>query len=97
MTKTLASLLAIGLAAAAIPAQAETAKVTFHDLDLATAKGQAQLERRVERAARVVCGYDAQRTGTRLRSPEVTTCYKEAKAKAHAQVALMIERAAKGG
>lgn len=97
MSKILATALAMGLVAFAAPAQATSTKIVFDDLDLSTAKGQARLEQRVDRAAREVCKYDVVRTGSRLRHPEVVACYKEAKAKAHAQVALLVERAAKGG
>jgi UrcA family protein len=58
--------LAIALAlASASPAFAEAAALRYTDLDLSSAAGQAELERRIENAARQVCKAEAY-TGTRI-------------------------------
>jgi UrcA family protein len=87
------AILAAALAAAiALPAAAETVAVEYADLDLSTKAGQDQLERRIDNAARAVCGVDNARTGTRLRSQDAKDCYAEAKAQVHAQIAEAISR-----
>lgn len=93
MTKTATSLtpvlfaLAATLGVMAVPAktmaataegQAPTVSVSIADLDLATPEGQRQLDRRVRKAARAVCGGDAATTGTRLRSTGAESCYAQA-------------------
>ena len=45
-------------------ARAETRQVRTSDLDLATAAGQAELDARIDRAARAVCKLE--RTGSRI-------------------------------
>ncbi|MEZ5681006.1 MAG: UrcA family protein [Erythrobacter sp.] len=97
MKKTLAALAAIGLAASAVSAQAGGVKVAFDDLDLSTTKGQKTLDRRIDKAARAICGLDEVRLGSRIRDKEAAACFKEAKAKSRAQVAAVIERDSKGG
>lgn len=97
MKKTLAALAALSLTTLSVSAQAQDAQVKFDDLNLATAKGQKMLDRRIDRAARSICGIDRQQTGTRMRDKGAAECYAEAKAKASAQVAALIERSAKGG
>lgn len=97
MKKTLATLAAIGLAASAVSAQAGGVKVTFDDLDLSTPQGQKTLDRRIDKAARAICGLDQVRLGSRIRDKEATECFKDAKAKSRAQVASVIEREARGG
>lgn len=97
MKKTLFPLVALGLALSSAPALAGSTNVVFADLDLSTAEGQARLEKRVDRAARALCNMDEKRVGTRIRHPETIACYKEAKAKAHAQVAALSEQSRKGG
>lgn len=67
--------------APALAAATESASVAvpYRDLDLASEAGQAELDRRIDRAARHVCGLDQQRTGTRLRASESRKCYREAR------------------
>ena len=60
--------LATALAAAltfASSAAAETVRLSYGDLDLASAAGQQELSRRIETAARRACAVDAP-TGTRI-------------------------------
>jgi len=102
--KTLAiTAAAIGLAVTASPALAggdtetNTMDVSLAGLDLDTPEGQETLDRRIDRAAREVCGYGRQRTGTRLPSRAASECYKKAKASARQQVAAIIENRRRGG
>jgi UrcA family protein len=56
----------------------QSVMVRFADLDLSTATGQQKLERRIERAARQVCGLDEERTGSRVPSTDASACYRQA-------------------
>ncbi|HZF45332.1 MAG TPA: UrcA family protein, partial [Sphingomonadaceae bacterium] len=61
------------------PAFAEAAVVSYKDLDLTTEQGQKELDRRIDGAAREVCGMNEERTGTRIVSSDARKCYKEAR------------------
>ena len=50
---------AFGLLVAAQPAFAAAAAVTYSDLDLSTDAGQKELDKRIELAAKDVCGLNA--------------------------------------
>lgn len=97
MTKTLASLAAIGLALSATASHAETVVVPFVDLNLSTPEGQERLAKRVDAAARAVCGMDESRVGTRIRDKDAIACFEAAKVKARAQFAAAAAQNAKGG
>lgn len=97
MKKSLLALASIGLAASAANAQPNSTHITFNDLNLSSPQGQAALERRIDRAAREICGLDNLRLGTRIRDAKALDCFNEARTKAHAQVAIIVERSAKGG
>ena len=86
-----AALLGIVATAAAAEAPASV-NVKYSDLDLSTAAGQAQLERRIDKAARSVCGVDDVITGSRVPSNEARLCLEETRARVHAQVAQAISR-----
>lgn len=75
----------------------QTREVRFADLDLTTAKGRHELDRRIVRAARDVCGMDDMTTGSRLPSREASECYRLALRNTHEQVALAIGSGAHGG
>lgn len=99
--KTLAlATAAIGLAVSSAPAIAggdnNAMVVKYHDLNLSTKAGQDHLERRIDAAAKKVCGLTA-RTGTRLQNGKAQRCYKKAKADAHAAFAGVIEENRRGG
>ncbi|OZA92064.1 UrcA family protein [Altererythrobacter sp. H2] len=94
---TLASLTAIAPAAAEVATRTNTTSVQYADLNLSHPEGQAALERRIDRAARKVCGLDQQRTGTRLVPLEDTRCYRQAKAEAKKQVAAAAAEQQLGG
>ncbi len=75
--KTLIAAVAAAAALVAVPAAAqESTRLTFADLDLATAAGAAELDARIENAARALCRNNRP-TGTRLVSED---CMKEARA-----------------
>ena len=91
---------ALGAAMLSVPALAETATagITYSDLNLASAQGQQQLDRRIDSAARAMCGITDIRTGTILQGSKQRQCYEQAKATAHKQVAEQIARGgARGG
>lgn len=101
MKRTFIAFAAIGstlaLAGTAAPAYAEAMEVQYADLDLGSEAGQKVLKQRIDSAARKVCGLDQGNTGTRLRSAEATKCYREAKAKASAQFAVLVDAKRQGG
>lgn len=90
---------AIALAGIAAPASAQEVRfeVEHRDLDLATTKGQKELEKRIDKATRRACDYDASATGSRIRSAETRACYVEMKTKAMQRFAALREREGKGG
>ncbi|MEO6040711.1 MAG: UrcA family protein [Croceibacterium sp.] len=92
MTTRFAILAAVGATTLAGPALAGTA-INYADLNLETAQGQAQLDRRIDGAARAICGIADVRTGTLLQGTKNIQCYDAAKASARKQVA---ERVARG-
>ena len=99
--KMIAAPFAIIAAAAALasaaPAFAESVAVEYKDLDLATQEGRAMLDRRLDAAARQVCGLDEVRTGTRIRSHAARQCYKDAKSQLAERIAAVVEKQARGG
>ncbi len=84
-----------GVVAIAQPARAHAAesdgprstKVEIADLDLATADGQKELDRRIRRAAREACSMTDVATGTRLQSREARACFDKAVRDAHVRFA----------
>lgn len=60
--------------------------VHYHDHDLATAKGRARLETRLERAAAMVCGYDNGETPWKG-DDDGRACYNTALVHAHTALA----------
>jgi UrcA family protein len=96
---------ALAVAAAtvvAVPAAAEVADknvaaVQYRDLDLATDAGREELERRLDKAARDVCGMSDVVTGSRIRSREARQCYAQARSQMTEQFALLVERQGSGG
>lgn len=93
---------AVGLAVTATPALAgnsivQTIEVTAAGLDLSTPEGQRMLDKRVEAAARNVCGVESVSTGTRIRSLNERTCYQKALAGAKRQIATLVADQQRGG
>lgn len=100
MLKTTIGALALAatLPAAATPAlHYESRVVRFDDLNLASPAGFDQLERRIDAAARAVCGA---RAGVLVSPSELAltrACMIQAKAKAAKQVATLRPDGARGG
>ena len=101
--KTLLWSLAALAAAATSPVMAAdntetaTATVRYDDLRLGTPQGQKRLERRLNQAARQVCGMNEQRSGTRIRPAEETQCYRQARATAMQRYASLVAANQLGG
>ncbi|RJY09553.1 UrcA family protein [Aurantiacibacter aquimixticola] len=91
-----ASGMALSPALASAQDQASVA-VAYDDLDLSTLEGVAELDRRVDRAARRVCGVNETTLGTRLRSREARTCYVQAKRDFERRLASIMHDAQRGG
>jgi UrcA family protein len=95
--KTMLMALASLSLAAASPAFAadEPAKVAvrYNDLDLSSPEGRGELEKRIQAAARAVCGMtDSPTTGSRITSRSRLDCYAQATSQIGASVARAIER-----
>ena len=99
MKTSLALAAAIGLALPAAPvlAQQQSVGVQYSDLDLSSPEGQETLDRRIDRAARNVCGAGDTDMGTRVKSSAVRSCVKNAKKQVRAQIAAKIEEERLGG
>ena len=76
-----ATAVSMSLAPAVSAAETEqrTTAVNYTDLDLSTAQGTQELDRRIDRAAQRVCNMDGHEVGTRVRSREARQCYQDAK------------------
>jgi UrcA family protein len=88
---------AAGVLLASGPAIAESIAVPYNDLDLSTAQGQKQLEQRIDKAAKQVCGVNAAVTGTRLPPPDAYRCVKQAKQQIERKLAALLDRQKAGG
>ena len=99
MKKVFALVAAFALALPAVSAQAEDRSITveYGDLNLASARGQERLTRRIESAARKVCGFYSRANASIIESSEARACYKQAKAGAMTQFAAAEEQRGKGG
>ena len=75
----------------------ETTIVTYSDLDLTTEAGREALDRRIDRAARSVCGLDSVQLGSRIRSRDARDCHRRAVADIEVKLAAVIEEASRGG
>ena len=94
--------LALAVAVVAVPAaaaeeQAPTIGVHYNDLDLTTAAGQKQLDLRLERAAREVCGMNETAVGSHLRSNHSVACYREARRNLDREFAELVSRKTAAG
>ena len=98
MLKTITFALAAAAAATtAVPATAQESRVVrYDDLNLASQAGVERLERRIDQAARSVCGYGFERTrpGELARSRE---CFAKARAQAREQMARLDSYQTLGG
>lgn len=84
-------------AAGATPDDAHTAGVSYADLDLTTKDGRDELDRRIDRAAKEACGFTEAQVGTRLRTSEQRSCYRQAKRQLDRHLARVVEDAQRGG
>lgn len=91
-TATLAAAVLAAATTLTAPAAAETVGIKYSDLDLSSKAGQAELESRIDRAARAACNMDEVRTGRIATSTAQRQCYKQAKASVHSQVAEKVAR-----
>ena len=101
--KNLAMTLAVlGLAGTAVspvlasPTEPVTIDVPYGDLNLASPKGQAKLDRRLEKAVRKVCGADSHKGGSRIISSDTRACLAKARADVRQQVAAMTQGKQRG-
>lgn len=89
--------LAFAIPATAVGEPAAGVRVQYKDLNLATTAGRDELERRLDRAARSVCGIDDARTGTRLPSDAARRCLRDARTRLDAQFATLVGGEPQGG
>jgi UrcA family protein len=76
---------------------APSVAVQYNDLDLTSAHGKQVLQRRIDAAARSMCGVGEIRTGTILPSSAARKCYKQALADINEQFAMVVDKASTGG
>lgn len=85
-----AALLATPVMAGAQQTEQRTVGVTYADLDLATEAGRAELDRRIDNAARSACAMGEADLGTRVMTREKRTCYRDARAQLDQRFARVI-------
>ena len=100
--RTQSLVLALTAAALAVPAAAAEDQppqvgVHYSDLDLTSEAGQRQLDLRLERAARDVCGMNETMVGSRLRANHSRECYREARRHLDQEFAQAVSRKSAGG
>jgi UrcA family protein len=81
----------------AMAAETQAVAIRTSDLNLADPSAQRVLDRRIDRAARRICGLDQVRTATRLPSESSKACYEQALRATRAQVAEVAQNARRGG
>lgn len=96
MIKTLISALAL-VATLPAAALAGTRSVPYSDLNLSSPAGVERLERRIDSAARDVCGATSNYRESLALLADTKKCIAEAKARAMAQVARLDTGVARGG
>ncbi len=89
---TVLALAAATLAVPAVAADEDATTVRYADLDLTTEHGQEVLSRRIDAAARAMCGMDDVRTGTIMRNSKAGKCFERARASVNEQVAQLVAR-----
>lgn len=92
-----ASLIAAAAPSFAAEAAGKSIAVSYKDLDLASIDGQKTLERRINKAARTVCGMDQVTTGSRIASTESRECYAQLTTKTRTAIAEATSNARLGG
>ncbi len=94
--RTLALAAALSTVSVTAFATAPSVEVKYADLDLTTPQGMAELDNRIDAAARRVCGLDDVVTGTKLPSSAAKRCYEQARQKVKEQVAAIVESKRRG-
>ncbi|OYX65582.1 MAG: hypothetical protein B7Y88_07980 [Sphingomonadales bacterium 32-64-17] len=92
-----ASALALAPTVSAAEGDQRSTRVAYADLDLASAEGMAELDRRIDTAAREVCNADQQATGTRIESRSARQCVETAKTQLDRHFAQIKRNANLGG
>ena len=87
LTVALAALCALPALAANVETQQRG--VQYKDLDLSTEAGRKELDRRLDAAAREVCGMDENHVGSRLAPTESRECYREARDRLDERIAAL--------
>jgi UrcA family protein len=96
VSAALAAALLAGPAIAADDLAGPSVEVRYHDLDLTTVEGTDELDRRLDKAAKSVCGIDEISTGTRLNSREARACYKETRGQLESRFAAVVAKKERG-
>lgn len=94
--RTLIFAAALGTMLAVQPALAESIAVPFNDLDLSTEAGQKELDKRIEVAARKVCGFDEASVGTRITTREEKACVADARKQLEKRLASLTNKKVAG-
>jgi UrcA family protein len=96
MMKTVlfAAAAALATVATATPVLAKNVVVSYADLDLTSAKGQHDLARRIDRAAKRACDYHQD---GHIAARETMNCYRQARSRANTEMALLVENKNLGG
>jgi UrcA family protein len=94
-TLTLCAALAASLVSAPALASERTERVAYADLNLATADGQAELQHRLDAAARKVCRFDA--SGQVATAEKETACYRATRKTVGVRFAEAVENSQRGG
>jgi UrcA family protein len=96
-TVSLGAALTLAVPAAAQQRDTRTTGVTYADLDLATEEGRAELDRRIDYAARQVCGMSERTIGSNIVTRETRTCFRDAKRQLEQHFAGVIARQSNAG
>ena len=78
-------------------AETRAVQVPYADLDLGTAEGQRELDRRIDRAAREACSASRTHVGSRITAREARECQELARRQLGERVAELTRNAALGG
>ncbi|WP_305097606.1 UrcA family protein [Croceibacterium aestuarii] len=94
-TLIIGSALAAALSAAPAMATERTARVAYSDLDLTSDAGQAELQSRLDKAARKVCRFEDD--GQVATPADEDACYRATRQKVAVQVAYLTTEIQRGG
>ena len=91
----LGAAVAAALSAGTANASERSERVSYHDLDLASVEGQAELQQRLDSAARRVCRFADD--GALVTPAEENACYREARKEVDVRVAQLTSELQRGG